>query len=77
MALTSEQKLAYIKNKFCERIDEVDTLANMSTFIVNLTPASVKSFLQTKLQGDADLKRTQSTNLSERADELEALKNSL
>lgn len=77
MALTDEEQLAYIKSKFCERIDDIETLANMRTFIINVTPANVRTFLQTKLQEDADLKRVQSTDLNTRADELEILKSSL
>ena len=76
MALTSEQKLAYIKNKFCEKIDNTETLADMLAFITNITPVNVKAFLKIKLQEDADLKRTQSADLNDRANELEALKDS-
>lgn len=77
MALTSEQKLRYIKNKFCGKIDEVETLDDMLAFVANITPANIKVFLKIRLQEDADLKRTQSAKLNDKADELEDLKNSL
>lgn len=77
MPITEEQKLAYIKERFKKRIEEIETLADMVTFVVNITSANVKTFLQNELQMTADETRANGNNQLTLADDLEALKNTL
>lgn len=50
MSLTEDQKLNFVKLVFCDRIMEVQTLAEMKTLVKNISPAGVKSFLLAKLE---------------------------
>lgn len=77
MAITEEQQLVYIKEKFCARIHEVMTLSEMVDFITNITPAAIRTYLQNKLQETADETRIKSTEMASLADDLEILKDSL
>lgn len=74
MAFTDEQKLGYLKKVFCDRINETETLADMAQLVQNISPASVKSFLLSKLEDLRLFNVANATRETELAADIESLK---
>ena len=61
-----EEKLEEIKRAFEDKIREVKTLADMTSFIKNISPQKAKDFIKNELQEDVDGADTTITHIQDR-----------
>lgn len=77
MALSDEEKLAYLKSTFCGKIESIESLAELTTFITGITPAKVRTFIRAKLQELSIETRAVRDSYDSRAGDIDAFRDEI